>query len=127
MFLTLWVYVLHSLLDSKLSDSLYKTNPHIIDVPAIDEKIPKITMQDVGIFRGNQKRTAYVRMAIGLRGLERKCPLVCLWASLLDSLIVIPAMTMHNIVHCRLLTKNSDVPYLQKSAALSKTVSKHGV
>jgi len=26
----------------------------------------------------NQKRAAYVRMAIGLRGLERKCPLVCL-------------------------------------------------
>ena len=35
--------------------SLYKTNPHIEDVPAIDEKIPKITMQGVGIFRGNQK------------------------------------------------------------------------
>ena len=24
---------------------------------------------------GNQKRAAYVRMAIGLRGLERTCPL----------------------------------------------------
>ena len=49
MFLTLWVSILHSLLDSKLSDSLYKTNPHIEDVPAIDEKIAKITMQGVEI------------------------------------------------------------------------------
>ena len=56
MFLTSWVSVLYSLLDSKLSDSLYKTNPHIDDAPAIDEKIAKITMQGVGIFRGNQKR-----------------------------------------------------------------------
>ena len=47
-------YIKHSLLDSKLSDSLYKTNPNIEDVPAIDEKIAKITLQGVGIFRGNQ-------------------------------------------------------------------------
>ena len=63
----------------------------------------------------NQKRTAYVRMAIGLRGLERKCLLVCLWARLLDSLIVIPAMTMHNIVNCRLLTKTR---YTHKKSGL---------
>jgi len=40
-------FIPNSLLDSKLSDSLYKTNPHIVDVPAIDEKNTKNTLVEL--------------------------------------------------------------------------------
>ena len=78
-------------------------------------------LYELTIFFVNQKRAAYVRMAIGLRGLERKCHLVCLWARLLDSLIVISASTLPT---CALSAAYKNTLHSQK---WSKTFSMHSI